>query len=99
MVIQFEGRISWRQTAPFHIQLELDKTEGVPRVLGKTRIQGRVIRVFRTGDWLLETVSLFASGCAWKGTHRQDLRTFTTTPSCEPRTWRLIVTAAPQNAS
>jgi hypothetical protein len=48
MAIALEGRLRWRQTAPFHVQLELEKTHDVPRVPSVTRVQGRAIRVFRT---------------------------------------------------
>jgi len=47
-MVAIEGRIGWRKTAPFHVQFELDKSHGVPSVLGQTRVEGRVIRVFRT---------------------------------------------------
>ena len=48
MAMGLEGRIYSRKTAPFHVQLELDKRQGVPRVPSITRVQGRAIRVFRT---------------------------------------------------
>ena len=49
MTITLEGRLWWRQVAPFHIQLELKKDSGesqVPR--GQVRVDGCVVRVFRS---------------------------------------------------
>ena len=48
MAIPLEGRLKWRRTAPFHIQLELEKFQNVQRVAGNIRVQGRAVRVFRT---------------------------------------------------
>lgn len=48
MVMPMEASLAARRSAPFHIQLELDKKQSVPRDRGKTRIQGRAIRVFRS---------------------------------------------------
>jgi hypothetical protein len=48
MAIPIEGRLKWRQTAPFHVQLELAKSQDMPLELGEVRVQGRVVRVFRT---------------------------------------------------
>ena len=45
MAIPLEGRLWWRKTAPFHVQLELEKSQTMPCI---TRFQGRAIRVFRT---------------------------------------------------
>ena len=54
MAIPWEGRIHWRQTAPFHIQIELDH-EAIRLELSKeymrwdgARIEGRVVRLFRS---------------------------------------------------
>jgi hypothetical protein len=49
MAIAPEGRLWWRQVAPFHVQLELKKDSGesqVPR--GQVRVDGCVVRVFRS---------------------------------------------------
>jgi len=48
MAIPLEGRLWWRRTAPFHVQLELEKTHDLLRVPDVTRVLGCVIRVFRT---------------------------------------------------
>jgi hypothetical protein len=47
-MIALQGRIGWRKTAPFHVQLELVNSQCVPSALGETRVEGRAIRVFRT---------------------------------------------------
>lgn len=46
-MIPLDGRLSWRQTAPFHVQLELESS-GQFRVPGEIRVHGRVVRVFRS---------------------------------------------------
>ena len=38
----------WRRTAPFHVQLELEKPQHIRRVAGDIKVQGRAVRVFRT---------------------------------------------------
>ena len=48
MSIALEQRIWWRKIAPFHVQLELEKSHCVTSISGETRVQGRAIRVFRT---------------------------------------------------
>ncbi len=48
MAIPLEGRLKWRRTAPFHVQLELEKPEDIQRVAGEIQVQGRAVRVFRT---------------------------------------------------
>ena len=99
-MIPFEGRLGWRQTAPFHIQLELDKTEGAPRVLGETRVQGRAIRVFHTdgrlavGDRIVFSLWVCREGDEPTGPAYIYYDAF-----MRAITWRLIFTAAPQNAS
>jgi hypothetical protein len=47
-MIPLQGRLESRRTAPFHVQLELEKTQKIRRVPDDVRIQGRSIRVFRT---------------------------------------------------
>jgi hypothetical protein len=47
MAIPLEGRLKSRQTAPFHIQLELEKSEDFHAVSGDIQVHGRVVRVFR----------------------------------------------------
>ena len=47
MTIPLEGRLKWRQTAPFHIQLELEKSEDF-HPWGDIQVHGRAVRVFRT---------------------------------------------------
>jgi hypothetical protein len=48
MAIPFDGRIKWRRTAPFHVQLELfDLPAAAPVPSDYVAIQGRVVRVFR----------------------------------------------------
>ena len=47
-MIPAEGRFRARRTAPFHIQLELEKSEGLIREQKGGMVQGRAIRVFRT---------------------------------------------------
>jgi hypothetical protein len=47
-MIALEGRLKWRLTAPFHVQLQLKKPLSIPRVAGDVQVQGRVVRVFRT---------------------------------------------------
>ena len=47
-MVPAEGRLSARRTAPFHIQFELEKSEGPIREQKGGRVQGRAIRVFRT---------------------------------------------------
>ena len=53
MAIALEGRLMWRRTAPFHLQLKL---EGVPddrkKIRGPTQIHGRTVRVFRSDSRL-----------------------------------------------
>ena len=48
MAIPLQGRLEWRRTAPFHVQLELEKPEDLQRVAGQIQVQGRAVRVFRT---------------------------------------------------
>ena len=48
MTIPLEGRLKGRQTAPFHGQLELEKSEDFDALLGERRIYGRTVRVFRS---------------------------------------------------
>ena len=48
MSIPLQGRLMWRRTAPFHVQLALLKTRGLEQVAGETQVEGQVIRVFRT---------------------------------------------------
>ena len=48
MTIPDEGRLVWRQTAPFHVQLQLNKTGDPDRALGERRVHALVVRVFRT---------------------------------------------------
>ncbi len=48
MSITLEGRIWWRRNAPFHLQLELEKTNLRERPSGETEVRGVAVRVFRT---------------------------------------------------
>jgi hypothetical protein len=48
MAIPVEGRLWWRRTAPFHVQLELERARDRERPLGETQVQGVAVRVFRT---------------------------------------------------
>ena len=48
MSISLEGRNWWRKTAPFHVQLELQKSRHERSALSDGRVEGRAIRVFRT---------------------------------------------------
>jgi hypothetical protein len=48
MAISLEGRLEWRRTAPFHVQLELEKPQDIQPVSGDILVQGRTVRVFRT---------------------------------------------------
>ena len=47
-MIALEGRLKWRQIAPFHVQLQLEKLLSTPRVAGDVQVQGSAVRVFRT---------------------------------------------------
>jgi hypothetical protein len=38
----------WRQTAPFHVQLELEKPESHDSLGGDVQVRGRAVRLFRT---------------------------------------------------
>jgi hypothetical protein len=48
MAIPLEGRLKWRQTAPFHVQLELEKRKDIHVVSGHIQVMGCAVRVFRT---------------------------------------------------
>jgi hypothetical protein len=48
MAIPLEGRLHWRRTAPFHVQLELETPDKIQREAGERDIRGRAIRIFRT---------------------------------------------------
>lgn len=48
MAIPLEGRLKVRLTAPFHVQVELEKWQNIQRVAGDIEVRGRVVRVFRT---------------------------------------------------
>jgi hypothetical protein len=48
MAIPLEGCLYWRRTAPFHVQLELEKPHAIQTVSGDVQVQGRAVRVFRT---------------------------------------------------
>ena len=48
MAISFEGRLMWRRSAPFHVQLELNKASYRELPSGPTEVHGVVVRVFRT---------------------------------------------------
>jgi hypothetical protein len=48
MAIPLEGRLKARQTAPFHVQLELEQSHDIQSVAGDIQVQGRAVRVFRT---------------------------------------------------
>jgi hypothetical protein len=48
MAIPLKESLKWRQTAPFHIQLELEKPQDTHTVSGEIQVHGRAVRVFRT---------------------------------------------------
>ena len=48
MAIPIQGQLFARQTAPFHVQLELAKSQDMSIQSDEVRVQGRVVRVFRT---------------------------------------------------
>src|SRR5262249_47562226 len=48
MAMGLEGRLKGRRTAPFHVQLALEKPHDIQRVAGEIQVQGRAVRVFRT---------------------------------------------------
>jgi hypothetical protein len=48
MAIPLEGRLHWRRTAPFHVQIELDKAGDRGGGLRQIQVHGLVVRVFRT---------------------------------------------------
>jgi hypothetical protein len=48
MCIPIEGRLKWRQTAPFHVQLELANKPDISLELDEVRVHGQVVKVFRT---------------------------------------------------
>jgi hypothetical protein len=48
MTIPLEGRLKWRRTAPFHVQLALEKPQDIQPAAGDTQVQGRAVRVFRS---------------------------------------------------
>ena len=52
MTISLEGRVKWRMTAPYHVQLQLERKSAPSRVPSEIVLQGQVVRVFR-GDGLL----------------------------------------------
>jgi hypothetical protein len=47
-VIALEGRLHWRKVAPYHIQIEVQKSPVQFRLPDSVEISGRVVRVFRT---------------------------------------------------
>lgn len=90
-MISWEGRILGRKNAPFHVQLELEKSAGVPKVLGEARVKSRAVRVFApTADLPQETLSLLMSGSASRATNGRDRRTSISTSSRGPIAWRHI---------
>lgn len=52
-MIPLEGRLQWRKVAPFHIQIELQKSSIQFRVPSPVEIPGRVVRAFRTDGRLV----------------------------------------------
>jgi hypothetical protein len=58
MSIPLEGRVEWRVTAPYHVQLQLERRSEPLRVPSEVVLRGRVVRVFRSdgrlgpGDWV-----------------------------------------------
>ena len=48
MAIPLDGRLHWRRTAPFHVQLELNKAGDRGGGLRQTQVHGLVVRIFRT---------------------------------------------------
>jgi hypothetical protein len=48
MVIPLKGRIRWRNEAPFHVQLELQKDPSPPLEPRQFKVRGTVVRVFRS---------------------------------------------------
>ena len=58
-MIPFEGRVKWRMTAPYHVQLQLERKSAPSRVPSEMVVQGHVVRVFR-GDGLVAPGDLVA---------------------------------------
>jgi len=52
MAIALEGRLKWRITAPYHVQLQLDQEAEPLRVPSTILVQGTVVRVFRSDSRL-----------------------------------------------
>jgi len=68
MVMGPGGRLRARHEAPFHVQLELEKTRVLECVPGDMQVSGRAVRVFRTdgrlavGDHLAFTLWICRAG-------------------------------------
>ena len=48
MAIALEGRVKWRMTAPYHVQLQLDQKPQSLKVPSTILLQGTVVRAFRS---------------------------------------------------
>jgi hypothetical protein len=48
MAISLKGRVKWRMTAPYHVQLELEAKSEPLRIPSEVVLKGRVRRVFRS---------------------------------------------------
>src|SRR4051812_24056601 len=48
MVMGLEGRIKWRMTAPYHVQLHLDEKAEPLKIPSEFRVRGSVVHIFRS---------------------------------------------------
>jgi hypothetical protein len=48
MSIPLSGRLHWRQKAPFHVQLKLEKPSDQLPAMSVVEVEGRVVRMFRS---------------------------------------------------
>jgi hypothetical protein len=48
MAIPLAGRITWRMTAPYHVQLQLESKSEPLRIPSEVVLKGHVVRVFRS---------------------------------------------------
>jgi hypothetical protein len=48
MSISLQGCVEWRRTAPYHVQLELERETEPLHPPREVQIQGRVVRIFRS---------------------------------------------------
>jgi hypothetical protein len=48
MTIPWQSRVAFRRTAPYHVQLELERGTGPLSLPTRVNVQGHVVRAFRT---------------------------------------------------